>query len=235
MYATVRGVGVYVASEAHTCLSERLYKRTATRRPVVFFPGGVGGDRKFLTSTVDGSAVALALAEAGFPLISAEFGGPSLWGNATTATRIGQAWTQVKTELNTLTDKMLLVGVSQGATAAFNYAKSNPTNVAAIVGLVPAVDIQDIHTNNRNGSAASIEAAHGGAPPDALNPADNTASFTAIPHKLYYASDDTTCIASLTTTFAAASGGTTVNLGAVGHTAATVDAATVTAFLELYA
>lgn len=232
---TSRGIGVYVASEAHTCASGRLYKGSSSRRPVVYFPGGVGGDRKFLDDSTTGSQIGPLLAECGYPIISAAFGGPSLWGNSTTATRIGQAWTQVKSQLSTATDKMLLIGVSQGATAALNYAKSNPSNVAAIVGIVPAVDIQDIDTNNRGGASTAIQTAHGGAPSDALTPAKNASSFTAIPQKLYYASDDTTVIPSTVTTFAATSGASTVNLGAVGHTAATVDPQSVVSFLSQYA
>lgn len=235
-HVTSRGVGQYVASEAHSSLHNRFYHSDRSRRAVIFFPGGVGGDRKFIDDPVNGSQTALALSSAGFPLLSATFGGASKWGNSTTVTRIGQAWTYAQTLLGTKTDKLLLVGVSQGATAAFNWAKDNVSQVAAVVGLVPAVDIQDIHTNNRGGNTAAIEAAYGGsAPPDSSNPADNTETLSGLPIKIWYSTDDVVVDPPTITTFAQATGITAISLGAVGHTAETVPPGDVVSFLQGYA
>jgi hypothetical protein len=94
------------------------------------------------------------------------------------------------------------------------------------------VDPQDIDTNNRGGFSASIQAAWGGAVPDASCPAKNTASFTGFPIKVWYTSDDPVCIPSVVTTFASAVGATTVNLGAVGHTGTTIDPTQVVSFFQ---
>lgn len=231
--AKTTGLGQYVAGEKHVALRSRLYRHNGTRRPIIFFPGGVGGHLAFLVTPINGSQITPVLADAGYPMISADLGGGSDWGNDEAQTRIGQAWTQVKAELSTATDKMLLVGVSQGATAALNYAKNNPTNVAAVACLVPAVDIQDIYDNDRAGAAAGIAAAYGGSrPPDTHNPADNTAALSGIPIKLWYATDDTIIFPATVTDFAAAVGATAVSLGAVGHTAETIPAKDVLTFFD---
>lgn len=232
---TSRGVGQYVASEAHTFLTNRLWKNGTARRPIIYFTGGPGDDRDFITATASGSQVPSVLAESGFPIVSAAFGGANMWGNDTSIARIGSAWTYIKSQLSPSTDKFIGVGVSKGVTALLNYAKANPSNVAAIAGFVPAVDIQDIYTNDRAGAASSISTAYGGAPPDDHTPAKNAASYTGIPIKLWYQSDDTTVIPSTVTTFAATAGATTVNTGTGGHTAANVDAVQVAAFLAAYA
>ena len=218
MLCTSRGVGQYVASEAHTLAYGRLYKPDASRRPVIYFTG-LSSDRNFIEGTASASHVPPRLARLGVPFISAEFGGTGLWGNATTQTRIGEAWAYVKAALGTRTDKFIGVGVSKGATAVLNYARANPSDVAALVLIVPAVDVSDIYDNNRSGNAAQIDAAYGGdwaGSKATFDPALNTATHAsqAIPMKLFYGGADTTCTPATITAFATAVGGTAVNVGA---------------------
>lgn len=208
--ATRRGVGQYVAAEAHTAAHGRLYKPDATKRPVIYFTGGPGDDRDFLTATASGSQIAPVLADAGVPIISAAFGGADLWGNDTTQTRIGQAWTQIKTELGTKTDKFIGIGVSKGALALLNYTRNNPGNVAAILGIVPVVNLTNVYTDNA-ASQAAIDAAYTNHATylTALpthDPALNTATHAsqAIPMRLIYGSADVTVRPADVASFAAA-------------------------------
>lgn len=195
---TSRGVGQYVAAEAHTLAYGRLYKQDGSKRPLIYFTGGNGDDRDFLTTPASGSQIAPALADRGVPMISAAFGGTYEWGNDTAIARIGQAWTYVKAQLSPKQDQFVGIGVSKGATALLNYARANPANVAALLLIVPAVDVSDIHDNNRGGNAAGIETAFGGAAGWASAAATHDPSLNlathksqSIPIKMLYGGGDT--------------------------------------------
>ena len=223
-FGTSRGVGEYVASEAHTLAFGRLYKKDASKRPLIYFTGGPGDDRDFLTSSASGAQLAPRLAEIGLPVISAAYGGGGQWGNDTTQTRIGQAWSFVQTRLGTNTDKFVGIGVSKGATALLNYTRNNPTNVAALFLIVPAVNVADIHDNNRSGLATEIENAYGGSAGWASaasthDPAQQTAAFAALglPVQMHYGADDTTVLPSVVQSFASATGFAAVQHSGTDH------------------
>lgn len=219
---TSRGVGQYVASEAHTLAYGTSYRMNSTKRPVIFFTGGPGDDRDFITGGT--AQIPPVLAEKGVPIISAAFGGGDQWGNDTSQTRIGQAWTYVKSALGTRTDKFVGIGVSKGATALLNYTRSHSANVAALVLIVPAVNVSDIHDNDRSGNAVHIENAYGGlaawqAAAPTHDPALNTATHAsqAIPTFILYGGSDTVCIPSVVTSFATAVGASVQSMGATDH------------------
>ncbi len=120
-----------------------------------------------------------------------------------------------------------------GAAAALNWTKANPTLVQALALVIPAVDLQDIHANNRNGYAASIATAWGGgAPADANNPADNAASFTSFPILIAYSTSDPICTQASVEAFGTAVGAEMVNLGAVGHASTGLSAQTIIDFFN---
>jgi hypothetical protein len=223
-FATGRGIGEYVASEAHTVAWGRLYKKDATTRPLIYFTGGPGDDRDFLTSTASGSQLAPRLAEIGVPIISAAFGGGGQWGNDTAQSRIGSAFTFVQSRLGTKTDKFVGIGVSKGATALLNYARNNPTLVAALLLIVPAVNVADIHDNNRSGLATEIENAYGGAAgwtsaAPTHDPAQSTAAFASmgLPVRMHYGANDTTVLPSVVQSFATATGFTAIQHAGTDH------------------
>lgn len=234
------GLGAYAAGEAHSIALGRGYK-PAVKRPVIFFTGGPGDARDHLTTPASGSHITPVLTRVGFAVIGAAFGGGSLWGNDVSQTRIGQVWTQVKAEVAPKTDKFIGIGVSKGYTALDNYARANPANVAALVGIVPVVDLTDIRDNNRAGAQASIDAAYGGnyaAQKATHDPALNAGSRPAIPTLLLYGTDDQTVLAAKVQAFAAAASLTARSLGAFDHTttAPRVSAVEdVLAFIDAYA
>jgi hypothetical protein len=214
-------LGGYVAAEASSATYARLYRPDATKRPIIYFTGGPGDARDYLTATSSGSQIGPSLAES-VPVISAAFGGGNQWGNDTSQTRIGQLWTYVKSQLGTKTDKFVGIGVSKGMTALLNYTRANPGNVAALLGIVPAVNVSDIHDNNRGGNQASIDTAYGAAwaaNAATHDPALNTTTHAsqAIPMKLIYGDSDTVVIPSTVTAFASAVGATAVSKGATDH------------------
>lgn len=243
MASTSYGVGQYVAAEGHVVLTGRGYPADATRRGVVSCHSNTTSG---LSATREPSHQPhlYALADFGLPVISTDLGSiAGAFGNDTARTRVGQAWTYVKSPFGAKTDKMLLFGISGGSLAALNYARQNPTNVAAIALLLPLVNIQDAYDNR--GFASQIETAYSNA--WAANAAThdpaatgNQAALSGIPIKLWYSTDDAYAVASVVTAYATAvnnAGGsaTTASMGAVGHTASALDSRDVLDFLGPYA
>lgn len=239
---TSRGIGEYVANEAHTAIYGRLYRADVTRRPVLIFTGGAGDDLDFLTADASGKQLAPTLADNGVVCASAAYGGAAQWGNDTSQTRIGQLFSLVQTRFGTKTDKFVGIGVSKGATSMLNYARNNPTKVAALYLIAPAVNVSAIYNGDRGGLAASISAAYGGNWASAAathDPALNTAAHASqgIPMKLMYGGSDTTCLSSEVTSFASATGAQATQVGAgLTHltTAPAIDPADTLQFVSRY-
>lgn len=153
-----RDYGAYVANEYSTVITGHDYK-PAKARPIIWF-GGLATDREFLDAAFSGPQIAPKVAEYGnCAIFQGEMGG-LLWGSDTAQTRIGQAWSYVKTLTGCATDKMILVGLSKGVLGCLNYARNNPTKVAAVVGMIPAVNLQNVYTDTGVPGQTSIEAAY---------------------------------------------------------------------------
>jgi pimeloyl-ACP methyl ester carboxylesterase len=170
-----------------------------------------------------------AIAEV-FPVLSIDAGGATPWGNGTAVARVDDAIDYGQGTLGWESGTVLLVAASMGAVTALNYTMAHPTKVAAVVGIIPVVDVNDVVTNNRAGLAAGVNTAYGGTYSEVTdgptsNPANYAASMT-VPTHLFYSSDDTTAIPSAVTDYAAAAANVTAtSLGALGHTQAAIDAA----------
>lgn len=205
-----------VASLAQRTFRGRLY-RDGTRKAVLAFPGA-SNDRHYWANTVDaaGRELRQITDDHGFPVGS--IGTSGLWGNATHRANISQLRTNMQTAL-AAPGKVHLLGVSAGGTAACNWAKNNPTLVQSIVLLLGGVNIQAIHAEDRGGIglAASIEAAYGGAPPDAENPIDYAADLDGLPIRTYYSTDDPFTTEAETLAFCEDSGAEPISMGAQAH------------------
>lgn len=240
--------GVYVAGESHTLALPRGYKRDQSKIGVVFCHGA--GElaptmwQGSLPSKAAESALLAAIADV-YPSISFDSGvwaagnttDSNHWGNAQSVTRLGQAITLLQSTAasggGAKAGKVILIGLSMGHAQAINYAAANPNNVAAIVGVLPVNDLNDIRDNDRGGYRASISSAFGtgawtapgtpalGAPG---NPAANASSITAIPHRLYYATGDAICTPATATALQATIGAkcSSVTIGAGGHSDASL-------------
>jgi len=191
----------------------RLYK-DGTRKGILVLPG-FNNDRHywFLLDQVTRELRYLT-EDYGFPVASC--GTAALWGNSTHRANISQMRTNAQTALFA-SGKVHLWGASAGGLAACNWAKANPTLVQSIVLLVPAVDVQALHAEDRGGTAASIEAAYGGAPPDADNPADYAADLDGIPIRVYYSTDDPYTTEAESLAFIEDSGAEGISMGALDH------------------
>lgn len=164
-----------------------------------------------------------------FPVLSIDAGGPTAMGNDTAIARIGDAVSYLQGARGAKAGKVILIGSSMGVLGALNYARANPTKVAAVLGVIPAIDLHDIVVNDRAGLAAAANASYGGTYSELThgpmhNPASYAAFFT-VPTRLYYASDDAAAIPSAALAFTAAcTSARAFSLGALGHTQAAIDA-----------
>jgi pimeloyl-ACP methyl ester carboxylesterase len=234
---TSYGVGLYRASESHLFCGRRTYKPDGTRTAVLYCPSR---DNTSLQAAAVGwiDPVIRAVAEAGYPILSADMGGLTTFGNAACSTAVGEARTYVNSAFGgKISAGVFLIGTSMGGLTALRYAKDNPSLVKGIVAGVPAIDLQDIHDVTRPDLAATIEAAHGGLAGYNTyladhNPADHTSSFTSMPMQLHYATNDTSITSSTVTSFASATGAEAISLGAVGHSPYTMDTGRVLTFLD---
>lgn len=211
-----------------------------TKRGVIFCRHAGGNADSLFTATVYLS-IAQALAEAGYVTLAVDLGG-DLWGNDTStaaAGRMADGFTYLTSTLGCKSDKCGLLAVSEGASDALNWALANGAGkVAAVAGLIPAVDVQSVYDVNP-GLKTSIDTAYGGAAAwtaaqPTHNPAARASSYTGLPIKLWYSTDDPTVLPATVTTFAAASGAATQSIGAQTHAATGTDPLEVLTFLRTY-
>ena len=150
----------------------------------------------------------------------------NLWGNTTGRARITDALTYARSTLGASSAPAVLIGASQGGLAALSWAMNNPADTACVVGLIGAVDLNDIRDDDDAGQRAAIDAAYGVTYPAALpagvNPAGRASEFTTIPTQWWYANNDALVDSPTVTTFAATAGTDLHDLGALGHTDAAI-------------
>jgi pimeloyl-ACP methyl ester carboxylesterase len=241
--------GSYATGENHVELVPRDYKRDNTK-PAVLFLHPHGADAFHLCAPSGSNNAATcklmnAVAEV-LPVFCADLGTSTAgttqkdsYGNTNQQARIGDVRTFAQGATGgAKTGKVVLVGVSMGWLMAVNYARNNPTNVAGMVGLIPASDLDDIRNNDRASLRSDIDLAEGVTYPAALptgaNPA--TASYSGItmpPSTVWYATDDTTVIPSTVTTLAGIIGSTTHSItNGGGHSNLTISAVPVDQFVS---
>jgi alpha-beta hydrolase superfamily lysophospholipase len=108
-----------------------------------------------------------AIARLGLPVLSADCSGSGHWGNDTAQTDATAMLSFIRSSTFLkahATRKAVLMGVSMGGLLALNWARANPTLVAAICLFYPCVNLQAEHdgTGGATATAAGTEAAYGG-------------------------------------------------------------------------
>lgn len=157
----------------------------------------------------------------------------ALWGNATARSRIDDALRWIRAR-NGTDEPAVLIGASMGAAAALSWANTHTSDVACVIGIIPAVDLEAIRTANTGSLRAPIDTAYGVTYPAALpagsNPVDMT-NLDSIPVQLWTASDDAVSANAAT----GLPNAEIHNVGALGHTdaaVAAVDVETVATFIQ---
>lgn len=165
----------------------------------------------------------LAFSQAGFYQLWLNGNGGD-WANDTAQTALTTAWNWAKANLPIKTDGFVTYGNSAGNPWGLIWAKNNPGIVLAHAGSLPVVDIQDIHDNNRQSLAASIEVAANGSAGTisdswyaSHSPVRNQSSLASLPQKYWYSDTDTVALPSLSNSYASSVGASLVNIGSYGH------------------
>lgn len=239
-YSAVSGLGTVTAGQVGTIWHPRTPRKNTCG--LILLPGQ--SNPKAYMDAVDQKAttrLAAALASAGIPTITSEFGGNS-WGNDNAMTAITAAKVALQAAYpNMRTDKVCLLGTSMGGSAVTRYAQQNPTSVAAVVGLIPAYDPKEIYIYGNVGDAA-MEAAWSFAGlvnfPDGLDVGPKYALASSVPIFSAYASNDDIVPAASVTGYHTNAGGLAeniVNVGALGHTDAALAAVPVPALAQFLA
>lgn len=219
------GVGRYQAAESDLLIAPQVPNG---RRTVLYDHGAGGTGAAGVDSSLTGQFPLLQGLGEMFPVLGADLGGATTWGNATAQTRAETLRAYAGTAFGLPNGKVHLLGASMGALTALQYAKANPSKVASIALIIPALDLDYAYQNNIGGHQADIGTAWGVSFPTALPAAakvlDDTSSWDAIPVKIWYVTNDVYTPTASSTTFIANAGATGVSLGALGHTEAAIAA-----------
>lgn len=157
----------------------------------------------------------------------ADLGGTLTWGNDASIDAIDDLLLFGADADNyaTRTNKVALIGHSMGAAVALNWAWRNISKVAGVGLVLPAIDLEGIHTRDPAGLASTLESAYGGETEffDALDEHDPIRNTDLISQfadlvRIWYSTDDTIIVPDEVLAFAEASGVEAISVGAAGHT-----------------
>jgi len=237
---TTYGVGAATADEAYVVARPKYAPPMPL--PVVMFCHGTGGGADYiLTATESAQMVSQHVVNAGYTMLSCDLGGTSTWGNATAISRMTDAFNYAQTIPGIKTGPVILFVASMGGLSGLGWTATNQEKVRALFGVTPVLDLTDVHSNNRGGYTAKINAAHGGAYSEAThgatrNPTTLAAAgkYAGIPMLIYYGATDDICVPSRAAAFVAASGATGVEVTG-GHDAVTYTNVSIPAVLAFLA
>lgn len=192
--------------------------------PVICCHGVLSTSRQFLNGDGDVPRKLADLYEV--TSVSGDLGGLSTWGNDASVDALDELVTWAGTNHGTRTNRVALYGVSMGGLTALNWAMRNPSKVAAIGLMVPAVSLQGIHDRDPIGIAALIETAYTNEAGYLAALPTNDPSHAAVrataqqlgpKTRIWYSSDDNVIAASEVLAYAGWTGCAIDNIGAVGH------------------
>ncbi len=190
---------------------------TATKRGILYVHGdetgsGGGGSGAFgWQNQLNRAKLVNFLADAGHFVLSADLGGNGTWGNNTVIARIGAAVTYLLS-LGVLSSQVAILCSSMGTIGSLAYFAANNTKATCLVGLLPCLDLTDIHTNNRGGYTAAINTAYSTYSEATYGATHNpqtmaaAGAFAALPIQLWYGSTDSIALPATATAFASTVG-----------------------------
>jgi hypothetical protein len=153
-------VGGPTAGQGYATIKPRHYRPDGTRRWIVWvhFAGvgaldhwraGIEGCLRLLSAI--GDVIPILVIDGGAIPGSGTDNGLFNIGNDALIATIADAvaWVTNPAKGGGKTDKVILGASSQGTSGILNYARANPTKVAALWAALPASDLADIRNNNR--------------------------------------------------------------------------------------
>lgn len=230
MASLVTTRGIYSGSDAHMAGHSRLYKPDATKRGVLWFHATGDSELEAWGLDAGGASAARPVAQVftdlGLPVMCINAGGKN-WGNDAAQTLASAAYSYLQGTLGAAPGKVIVAAVSMGGLLALNWARANPTLVEAVVLFYPVVNLVACHdaTGGASNYATEINTAYTdlagyNAAKAAHDPAQNAASYTGVPIRMYRSTADAAVGSANQDAFATAVGGSafqTVSLGASGH------------------
>lgn len=247
-YSAVSRVDRYSPSETSVLFLPRMVN--AGRRAVLYAHGAGGGGAQALDGVNQQGVTAniAALVEAGFVVLSGDFGGDQTYGNDTQLSAMEAAWSYLQGSGLCASDKVVLTGASMGMLSVHRFAAAHPSSVAGMNGWIPALDVEDLRTRDASGTRSLINTAWGLPAGSYVGGADQTpvpvrgrpmdesnlSVVSGIPTELWYSSGDTVTLASVVSAYAAARSGVTTHLvSSADHGDAVIRSADVTAVVQL--
>lgn len=216
------GYSATAPTENSAVILPKYYKPDATRRCVIAAHGLLGSAYGWRSEMAE----LRTFAALGFPVITADLGGPATWGNDTVQARITEAWNYMKLGWGVAHDGFVGYAQSMGGVALLNYMRAHPADMVALAGEVPVIGLDDTHDRDPLSLSGSIESAYGGlsaynAAVATHDPYANMATHAAlgIPTKFWVALDDPICSLAVALYFDAAGACDTVSIGTGGHRA----------------
>lgn len=178
--------------------------------------------------------------EAGYTILSCDFGGAETWGNNANQQFITDAVAWLPT-IGCRTDKVGLWGLSMGFACLARWATNNASKVAAFTGTIPAASTQYVYDNNPS-LQAGMNAAFGGNWQASQPSTDPSASLissaigaAAYPFRLDYSDNDPVAGPATSPNLVTLVGrGDAYGMGNVGHTVAGMVNIDPTAYIALY-
>lgn len=161
------------------------------------------------TNFPERTALFTGIADAGIAFLSCTHGGNCTWGNDTVISRIAAAYDFLTSQPNVVATKVCLLATSAGAPGALAWAKRNPALVSCFIGILPVLNLTDVHDANRVGFSSAIDAAYGGAYSELAFGANHNpdtmarfGGFGALPMQIWYGDSDAVVVPSSVTAFA---------------------------------
>jgi len=233
--------GMVTVGEYGTTLLAKYPKPAGTMPGILYCHGNTG--RSFEATNPEYVGVLGGLADLGYPILSGDWGGATACGNDTALARVTAGKAYLQGTMGAKAGKIILIGTSMGGLTAMAWAAANPALVSCLVGMLPVCDLTDVHTNNRSGLAAVVNAAYGGTYSEATYGATHNpltmavaGKLSALKMRLFYGSTDSIALPAKATALATAAGANTVLSSVPGDHATTtlalIDAATVLAFIQ---
>jgi hypothetical protein len=232
--------------EVHVAVLDRMHKPNGSRRGIIFCHGvGQTADSNVYGVGANADKI-LALVAAGYPVLCCDLSASTYaganWGNDDMIAAIGAAWTYLKAPVGAKPDQVGFYGSSMGA-CGLAWVRANRSSVFAAGFSIPALDVNDIYQNDKGALGAGIGTAYGVTFPAPLGDLSThspvnfgPSDLASLPLGLWTSSDDP--VASTTAACKAWDGRgaavTITDVGAVGHTSATVDPQQVLAFFDAH-
>lgn len=214
--------GKIASGEVHVAMLPKSAGPGSKRRLIILNHGANQSAETAAMLSTPGLGICASLVRAGFAVMSISATGLQHWGNDGAIARLTAAKAWAEANLPVKTDGIGLLGFSMGNLLSLNWARQNVAATKAVASVIGAIDMNDIHDNDRLGSQSLIRTAYGGSEPSGgvyatHSPKEYPADVAAIPQLHMYSSDDPFVLPGITTTFCTAAGATAQSIGAQGH------------------